>query len=268
MIYGRQTQILFLAFLFLVTNQIIVADEEQFSSWHVVKSDVKSSSKIWTESIKTFGNPRSLMLIGGTSALALVGSLYQDDITEEIQRHENYQDISSIGDDYGSAVNSVLPQFGIYLLGVGTKNDKVREFGILTTHAAILADVLTQGLKIITNSDRPDGSSSSRFGSSFPSGHASGTAALAGTIQARYGTLRAMPFHLASIYTGISRIVDDKHRPNEVIAGWALGYCLGFAVTKAWEKIGADSKRFKLQSLTNLNSNGETNFGMALKISF
>ena len=244
------------------------SEENIDSVWSLMKSDIKNSPRLWTESIKTFREPKSLMILGGTTVLALVASEFQGEITREIQRHENYEDLSSIGDDYGSALNSVLPQFAIYLLGATTKNEILREFGILTTHAAILSDVLTQGLKIVTNSDRPDDSSDSRFDSSFPSAHASGTAALAGTVQARYGTLKAMPFHLASLYTGISRIVDDKHRPNEVIAGWGLGYVIGFGVVKVWEKYGADSKRFSLQPWNSLNTSDKTSVGMALKISF
>ena len=154
--------ILVILILLISNSGLCETDDISTSRLEVMKVDLRGSPEIWNESLKNIVKPSNLLLLSGSAVAALVASEYKDEITEEIQRHENYEDISSIGDDYGSAVNSVLPQFAIYLLGVGIKSDKVREFGILTTHAAILADVLTQALKIITNSDRPDGSSSSR----------------------------------------------------------------------------------------------------------
>lgn len=194
--------------------------------------------------------PTELMILGGSAAAALIVWQFNDEISREIQRHDNYRTFSSIGDDYGKVVLYGVPQFWIYVVGVGVKNDKIREFGLLTTHTAIVSGVFTSVLKGIVNAGRPDGSFHSRFDSSFPSGHALVTAALAGTIHRRYGIVYALPFQLASLYSGLSRIVDNEHRPYEVVAGWGLGYVTGYAIARAWEKVQPGTNRITLTPWT------------------
>jgi membrane-associated phospholipid phosphatase len=78
-------------------------------------------------------------------------------------------------------------------LGLSLKKNSIREFGLLTSNGAILSSLLTLTLKVVIISDRPDGSSDGRYDSSFPSGHASGTAALAAPFI--NDTAWGMPFH-------------------------------------------------------------------------
>jgi len=207
---------------------------------------MQSCPVIWKRSLGNFTKKKELMMLGAAAGTGIVVWQFNGKITREIQRHKNYRDFTSVGDSYGRAVNFGFAQFGIYLTGIAFKNDSVREFGILTTHSALLSGAFTIGIKFAVNASRPDGSEHSRLGSSFPSGHAVGTAALAGTVQRRYGTWKATPFHLASLYTGITRIVDDKHRPHEVIAGWGLGYATGYAIARTWDKMRPGEKHFAL----------------------
>lgn len=127
----------------------------------------------------------------GTAVLGIVVSQFDGRLAREIRQHENYRDFSSWGEGYGSAVQYGGAQMGLYLAGIGLRHDGVREFGLLTIHSAILSGIFSSSLKLMVGSDRPDGAPSSRFDSSFPSGHATGSAALAGTaglsFSARFG---------------------------------------------------------------------------------
>lgn len=183
--------------------------------------------------MKNFRRPPELAILGGASGAGIIAWQFNDKISRKL-RDDDVDIFPAIADDYGRAINLGFAQFGVYLIGVGVKSESIREFGILTTHAAILSGAIAITLKFIVNSDRPDGSSVNRFSSSFPSGHATGSAALAGTVQGRYGTIPALPFHAAAIFTGITRVMANKHRSYEVIAGWGLGYATGIAIAQAW----------------------------------
>ena len=206
------------------------------------------------------------MILGGGVVATVIAGQFKDDITRGIQGYENYEDLSNIGDGYGTTVNSIIPQAGIYAIGLATKNEKIREFGLLTTHAGIASGLLTLALKGIVNSDRPDDSSRSRFRSSFPSGHALGTAALAGTIHRRYGILYAVPFQLASLNSGLSRIFDNKHRSHEVVVGWGLGYATGYAIARAWKKVKPGTRRFTLMPW--IDPDTKTLIGLSIQVRF
>ena len=107
--------------------------------------------------------PQELMILGAAAGTGVIAWQFNGKITREIRRHENYRDYTSVGDTYGQAVNLGFAQFGIYLTGVAFKNDSLREFGILTTHSALLSGAFAISLKFIVNSRRPDGSDDGRL---------------------------------------------------------------------------------------------------------
>ena len=241
------------------------AEDATDTRGEMVLSDLKTAPRLWADGLKNLAKPTELMLLGGGVIATGIVWIFKEEMAWEIQRHDNYRDISSIGDHYGTAVNFVIPQLGIYALGVGTKNDKIREFGLLTTHSAIVSGVMIVALKGIINSGRPDGSSRGRFHSSFPSGHALGTAALAGTVHRRYGTLYALPFQLASLYSGLSRVVDNRHRPHEVVASWGIGYATGYAIARAWEKVRPSTGHITLKPWIYPDAEGAAGLSMQLR---
>ena len=242
------------------------AEESHNFRLKVLYSDIKISPNLWMEGLENFLGSKELVILSAGTAATLLVWHFKDDIRKEIQRNENYQSFASEGDDFGLMVSRGLPQVGVYFLGLSLKNDKLREFGLLTTNAAIFSGLLTSSLKLIINSKRPDGSSYTRFDSSFPSGHAAGTAALAATIHQRYGFWYAVPFQLGSFLSGISRIVENRHRPHEVMAGWALGYISGYALARAWGKIRPSTNNFSLKPWMRTNS--ETQVGLSLQMNY
>lgn len=106
-----------------------------------------------------------------------------------------------------------------------------------TLEGFVLTAAATQLLKHWTRSRRPDGSDHL----SFPSGHTSAAFSIAATRSVhRPGEA---PLWLAGAATiGASRVVLNRHRPEDVLAGAAIG--IGFGASAAGARILRFAVRF------------------------
>ncbi len=86
---------------------------------------------------------------------------------------------------------------------------------------------VTQGLKGLIDSERPDKSDRN----SFPSGHATTAFASATTLYLRYGWQVGIPAYAMATLTGVSRKVSRRHRWVDVVAGAAIGSASGWLFT-------------------------------------
>jgi membrane-associated phospholipid phosphatase len=94
------------------------------------------------------------------------------------------------------------------------------------------SEVITQGLKLVVDKERPNGESDS-----FPSGHASRAFMGAGFIHERYGFKYAVPAYLGAIYVGYSRVSTDNHYVEDVVAGAAIGLLSSFFFTTPYKEL-------------------------------
>lgn len=92
--------------------------------------------------------------------------------------------------------------------------------------------VLTQGLKFATGRERPDGSNSR----SFPSGHASGSFALATVTQVFYGPLYGIPSYALAGVISLARLDVNKHFASDTAAGALLGTMIGLGTAQFHQK--------------------------------
>ena len=147
--------------------------------------------------------------------------------------------VSQVGAPYTLAGMAVT----MYLIGKGTGNSKARETGFLGAEAIAHSQIMTLVLKTATQRERPldfhaDGGGGIAFGrggSSFPSGHASGSFALATVFAYEYGPEhRWVPYAsygLASIVAA-SRLSAEKHWVSDLFVGSTLGFLIGRYVFK------------------------------------
>jgi hypothetical protein len=160
-------------------------------------------------------------------------SLSQTDADDEIQEGVKgvLGDFADIGNIGGSAFTLAGIALSTYTIGIISKNSSVVETGRALIEAEIITAVMTSIIKVSVGRERPDGSGS-RFSSSFPSGHVSGSFALASTIDSMYGHYVGIPLYLFAGYVGFSRMSDNKHFFSDVIFGAALGTAIGRGVAK------------------------------------
>ena len=104
----------------------------------------------------------------------------------------------------------------------------------LTAKLASIALISSTGIvaltKYITNRERPEGMSP-RHNSSFPSGHAAGSAAVAVMVARRHGRLGIVAWFVA-IWIMLSRIYLGRHFPADVLTGALLGTIASWLVLR------------------------------------
>ncbi len=184
---------------------------------------------LWLGTKNTFwGWNLALLGVGSGSALLLSQTDADLDIQDDLV--DSLGGASKIGDIAGNAGTIAGITAGTFLVATFTENQKLLETSKALIEAEILTAVATTGLKLAFGRERPD-RSGSRFSSSFPSGHTSGSFTLATVFDQMYGHKVGIPLYLAAGFVGWSRISDNKHFLSDVIFGAAMGTAIGRAVT-------------------------------------
>ena len=124
------------------------------------------------------------------------------------------------------------------LLGQFTKNQHLRETGLLSLEAFGHTQIVVFGLKEITNRERPlDHDRGGGFwagGNSFPSGHAATSFAVATVFAYEYRRHIAVPitaYALASLVSA-SRLSAQRHWVSDIFVGASTGFLIGRFVYK------------------------------------
>jgi membrane-associated phospholipid phosphatase len=122
---------------------------------------------------------------------------------------------------------------GLYLIGGGTNNRRMRETGLLAGEALIDSGIVTQGLKFATQRPRPNNNGGrGRFftgGNSFPSGHATSVWSHATVIAYEYQDRPLVRYgaFAAATAVSLSRYTGRNHFLSDVLIGGAIGYGIG-----------------------------------------
>jgi membrane-associated phospholipid phosphatase len=170
---------------------------------------------------------------------------------DNLSRLRISKDISYAGSLYSTAGVSAL----FYLTGRVRHDERAKETGLLAAEALINSTLVSQALKGISERQRPqvDHSSGEFFdgGSSFPSGHAINSWALATVIAYEYGprhpAVRYASYALATAI-GISRYTGRRHFLSDVLAGSAMGYGIGRYVYHQHHDTSLDAENGKQTS--------------------
>lgn len=145
-------------------------------------------------------------------------------------------DVSYLGEPY-----TLLPISAVmYFAGTAAHSDHFRETGLLSFEALADVTIVELVLKSITDRQRPDdvvhpntgrfeASTGARYNSSFPSGHAIETFALASVIAHEYPHKLWVQIAAYSYAGGVvgARLAANKHFPGDVLAGGAMGWFIG-----------------------------------------
>jgi membrane-associated phospholipid phosphatase len=191
---------------------------------------------IWTSPFHTSKKDAKWWLIfgGATGGLIAADKYISKNAPNQLWLQHLGNDTSYLGEPY-----TLLPlTAGFYFGGTAFHSDHFREMGLLAFEA--LADVTIEqlALKSIFDRQRPleghgdgefEASTNPRYNSSFPSGHAIETMALASVVAHEYPHKLWVQI-LAYAYAGGvigARLAANRHFPGDVMAGGALGWFTG-----------------------------------------
>ncbi len=193
----------------------------------------------------------ALLGVGAGTAITLSQTDADDDIQDDVKG--SIGDFADIGNISGNGLTVAGIAISTYILGRVIKDEKVIVTGKALIEAEIITAVMTSTIKISTGRERPDGSGD-RLTSSFPSGHASGTFALASTVDAMYGHKIGIPLYAFAGFVAFSRLSDNKHFLSDVLIGAAIGTAVGRGVTSIHKK--KDNSRLSILPYSDGNSAG------------
>ena len=197
----------------------------------LLKNILHDQKAIWTAPFHIERGDAKWMIPAGVGWMALVTT---DRITgDEMGEADRQVALSRHISDVGSAYSLAAVAGTFYLIGRAKHNDRARETGLLSAEAMIDSLIVEGALKGITRRGRPlDGVERSEFfdgGSSFPSGHATQTWAVATVIANEYNDRPAVQIAAYGVATAVSvaRFTGHKHYLSDIVAGSALGWGIG-----------------------------------------
>lgn len=129
----------------------------------------------------------------------------------------------------GDIIRDLIP---LTALGTAIFFEKGSEGPLQFAKSFVTAELITKGLKRVTNKRRPNGNCCH----SFPSGHATRAFMGAGFIQKRYGWKYSIPAYAGASFVAYSRVKADKHFWEDVVAGAAVGILSSYFFTDPYKE--------------------------------
>ena len=238
-------------------------------------------------------------VFAGVAAVTTLSFVYDDEIYNFIDgtfTDNGWNTASQCTDVFGEEY-FILPSVALtYAIGAINKDCRLRNMSLAALQSFVYAEVASAGLKVLTCRMRPlavggrrsavnsqrstvNGQSQSRSQSqsqsqtwlgpfksfestSFPSGHAMRSFALAATVAGFYPEKKwvgIVSYSLATV-TSVGRVISKEHWASDVIVGAAIGYFIGRGVVKFNEKIGNISS-VEIQPIA-------TNYGVGILVNF
>ena len=219
-------------------------------------------------------------VFGGVAAATTLAFVYDDEIYDFINKNfydNNVASVTKITNVIGKEL-FILPCIaGTYVVSAINKDCRLRNMSLAVLQSFVYAELASAGLKVLTCRVRPsdvNGQQTTDNGqlwlgpfatfesTSFPSGHAMRSFALATTVAGFYPDKKwigIVSYSLATM-TSVGRVISKEHWTSDVIVGAALGYFIGRGVVKFNEKIGNISS-VEIQPIV-------TNYGLGVVINF
>jgi hypothetical protein len=212
---------------------------------------------IWTSPLRVNSHD-AIWLVPFAGATGAAIAYDQDALRQVGTTNKSLVNKSAVVSDFGSAYATFGEAGALYLLGALQHNDHLQETGLLGAEAVADASLVAGGLKLATNRERPnEGVGTGRFwphgtrdysvNSSFPSGHAAASWALARVIAAEYpGWLTKLGAYGFATAISASRITGRQHFPSDVVVGSTFGYLIGGYVVRHHSSAYQDESSYTL----------------------
>ena len=216
---------------------------------------------------------------GGVAASTTLAFVYDDEIYGLIDRtfDDNVGRLTAFTDVFGEEYFILPCIVGTYAISAINKDCRLRNMSLAVLQSFVYAEVASAGLKVLTCRMRPSDSDiqhptsniqnwlgpfATFESTSFPSGHAMRSFAVATTLAGFYPEkiwVGIVSYSVASLCS-FGRLVAEEHWTSDVLLGAALGYFIGRGVVKFNNKIG-NITSVDIQTVA-------TNYGLGIVINF
>lgn len=181
----------------------------------------------------------NLTLFGLGASAAIIGHAWDAPVSARMAGSPGLEEALEAGEGVGGGLAQFGAAMATYTIGRASKSPTVTALGADLVRAQIVAQALTQTIKLTTRRTRPDGTSQS-----FPSGHVSTSFATATVLQRHFGWKAGVPAYALATYVAANRIQTRRHYLSDVIFGATVGLIAGRTVT-----VGRGDYRFALAPL-------------------
>jgi membrane-associated phospholipid phosphatase len=197
---------------------------------------LQDQKAIWTSPFHTAKKDAKFWAIFGAATAVFIATDRRT--VNQLPNTSSQVSVSTWASRIGSAYTLIPISAGFYFIGTSSHDERFRETGLICFEALIDSNLLVEAVKLATDRARPlegdrgghfEAGANGRFSSSFPSGHAISTWAMASVIAHQYSHHRIVPilaYGLASTVV-MARVGARKHFPGDVVAGSALGWFIG-----------------------------------------
>jgi membrane-associated phospholipid phosphatase len=245
----------FSSYSLLAQDSIDIYPEENF--FQRVKNDGIITGRTIIEAYKRpfQWKKKEWLMAGSVLAISAAASLLDQPIynyyEENSGKNPLIAKIATVGDFMGQPEHNYPFMMTLWGLGVITKNEWLRDTGILLTASITSSGLVQTALKEVVGRARPATGKGpyafKPFGGpayhSFPSGHTMLALASAYVLahQIDFMPLRIIVFGIP-VVTGFSRIHDGAHFFSDIILGSAIGIAFAEAVMNLYPKIKAEQR--------------------------
>jgi hypothetical protein len=195
--------------------------------WPIMTRLASDQKAFWTSGHKVGHQPALPFL----SFAAMTGGLIAGDgwiskqVPDSARQLRRSRDLSQV------ATFSLAGAAGVALVwGHMTRNDHLRETGLLSMESAINSTAVALALKSVTRRPRPSGHEGNFLsnGSSFPSAHSALSWSVASVVVHEYpGPLTKLLAYTSASAVTLTRLASKEHFASDVVVGSALGWYLG-----------------------------------------
>ena len=197
---------------------------------------LQDQKAIWTSPFHTAAKDAKWWAIFGVATVTLIAT--DKSTVKWLPNSSSQISLSTWASRIGSAYTLIPLTGGFYFIGTAAHDDHFRETGLIGFETLIDVNVIGEAIKVMADRARPldgnrkgefEASSGLRLNSSFPSGHAISTWALASVIAHQYPHPRIVPIliYAAASTVVVARVGARQHFPGDVVAGSALGWFTG-----------------------------------------
>jgi membrane-associated phospholipid phosphatase len=219
---------------------------------------LQDQKAIWSSPFHTAkSNVKWWAIFGGATAALIATDQWT---VKQLPNSRTQVSISTWGSRLGAGYTLVPFTAGLYFAGSHSENDRLRETGLIGFETLIDVNIIAEALKLVADRARPlegngkgrfEDGSGTRWNSSFPSGHAINTWALASVVAHQYPHPRIIPVlvYAAATTVVVARVGARQHFPGDVVAGSAMGWFIGDYVYGKRHNRSLDAKRSAAQKL-------------------